>query len=319
MKKHFLNTTDSYHRYGLSSLSWEVTLSVMLENPQSPCRSILRKSDSFGNLLFDYLCTVLPMDRIHHLVEIGGGYGHLMRDFLKRNNMLSATMIDLSPFLLSQQQETLQEHDVQFIQENFLEINDSVLSDIDLAILNEVIGDFPTACEIPRNTLFDYYEPVDTLLNEVRRIYNSYRIALPVADNFTLNLGAIQALEKLCAAQVPYIYISEHSCEARVPKELAGLLELAVAGDPECIRLKGHDEYTIRFTDLERVATFFGYSSRRGQYLDFVEPVIDQKVAFIMHLGPSRIDRYEIIQQFIEDLAKYEYLILSLPPEKLRS
>jgi hypothetical protein len=285
----------------------------MLEEPRSPCRSVLRKGDSFGNLLYDFLSTVTPMDRVRRIIEIGGGYGHLMRDFLRRNSKLDATMIDLSPFLLAQQREVLREFDVEFIAGDFLEMSNSVLSNIDLAILNEVVGDFPTACEIPQSALFDCSNSEDALLSEVRRIYKSYGIASPVAERFTVNLGAIQALEKLCTARIPYLYVSEHSCEASIPEKLAGLLEQTVTGDPERIRLRGHDEYTIRFSDLERVASSFGYTALRGRYFDFIRPVIEGEVAFILCLGPSKIDRYEIIQQFIEDLVKYEYLILSLP------
>jgi hypothetical protein len=160
--------------------------------------------------------------------------------------------------------------------------------------------------------LFESPDPEDLLLGEVRRIFNSYQIVLPVKERFTMNLGAIQALEKLCSARVPYIYISEHSCEACVPKQLTGLLELTPAGDPERISLHGHNEYTIRFSDLERVAASFGYSSMRGQYIDFIKPEIKDDVEFILRLGSSKIDRHEIIRQFIEDLIKYEYLVLSL-------
>jgi hypothetical protein len=312
-EKHFLSTTNGYHEHELDSLVWEITLSSMLEDPRSLCRGVLGKADSFGNLLYDYLATVIPMDRMRHLIEIGGGYGYLMRDFLRRNNTFCATMIDLSPFLLARQQETLREFEVQFIEGDFFGIDDSVLSSIDMAILNEVIGDFPTVCEIQRDMLFESPDPGDQLLGDVRRIYNSYQIALPVKERFTVNLGAIQALEKLCTARIPYIYISEHSCEACVPKQLTGLLELTPTGDPERIKLHGHNEYTIRFSDLERVAASFGYSSMRGQYIDFIKPEIKDDVEFILHLGSSKIDRHEIIRQFIEDLVKYEYLVLKLP------
>ncbi len=313
MEKHFLNTTDGYHKNDLDSLGWEITLSLMLENPQSPCRSILKNNDSFGNLLYDFLNTIVPMNSIYHIIEIGGGYGHLMRDFLKRNNKLCATMIELSPFLLEKQRETLSDFAVEFIQGDFFEMGCSVFSNNDLVILNEVIGDFPTACEIPRDVLCECYEPEDVLLQEIRRIYKGYHLMHPSKKRLTLNLGAIQAIERLCTAQIPYIYVSEHSCEARIPEALARLLELNTTGEPERIRLHGHNEYTIRFSDLEKVASSFGYTSRRGQYIDFVEPIIDEEVNFILCLGSSKIDRHEIIIQFIEDLIKYEYLILSLP------
>ena len=313
LKKHYLNTTKDYHKTSSTPSAWEITLSVMLEDPRSLCRTVLRKDDTFGNLLFDFLSTVIPMSRIRRLIEVGGGYGYLMRDFLTRNKELSATMIDISPFLFAQQQETLRGFPAQFLQGDFFEMDESVLSNIDLAILNEVVGDFPTACEVPRDMILESSATEDPLLREVRRIYKCYGITTPFMERFTVNLGAIQALEKLCSARIPYIYISEHSCEARVPKQLMGILELTATGDPERIRLHGHDEYTIRFSDLERVAAIFGYTSRRGQYFDFIEPVIEGEVEFILRLGASKIDRHEIIRQFIEDLAKYEYLVLSLP------
>jgi hypothetical protein len=311
--RHFLSTTDDYHKHRLDSLGWEVTLSIMLENPQSPCRSILKRGDSFGNLLYDFLSSSIPMENIRNITEIGGGYGFVMRDFLRRNSRLLATMIDLSPFLLEQQRNTLKESDVHFIQEDFFEMDNSVLSGADLVILNEVVGDFPTVCDLPRDAVLGGYEPGDDLLMEVARLYNSYHMNPPSKERFTLNLGGVWAIEKLCSARIPYIYISEHSCEARIPERLERLLEPGMTGEPERIRLRGHDEYTIRFSDLEKVSSSFGYTSRRGQYIDFVEPVIDDEVTFILCLASSKIDRHEIIYQFIEDLVKYEYLILSLP------
>lgn len=283
----------------------------MLEDSQSRCRKILRKSDTFGNLLYDFLSAVLPMDRIIHLIEIGGGYGFLMRDFLRRNRRHRATMIDLSPFLLAKQREMLREFPVQFKEGDFLEINGSVLHGMELAILNEVMGDLPTVCQITQKALMQLSCSGDQILLEAKRICDLYRISPPEGELLCLNIGAIQALEKLCKAEIPHIYASEHSCEASVPIQLRGLLELAPTGEPERIRLRGHNEYTVRFSDLKKVADRFGYAAMRGQYIDFIEPVIDGDVEFILRVGASRIDWYEIVQQFIEDLAKYEYLILS--------
>jgi hypothetical protein len=309
---YFLNTTEEYHKNELDSLGWEVTLSVMLEDERSPCRRVIKKPDSFGNLLFDFLSTVLPMEGIRRVIEIGGGYGYLMRDFLRRNRRLRATMVDISPFLLSAQQKTLQGFDVRFEREDLLAMEATALSGFDLAVLNEVVGDLPTACNVPRRLLGEGMDPKDAVLQEIQRLCNSYGIKPARGEYFTVNLGAIQATEKLCSARVPFIYISEHSCQARVPGALARLIELEPTGDPERIRLRGHDEYTIRFSDLERVAASFGYACRRGQYLDFIEPVIDGEVPFILCLDSSKVDRYEIIRQFIEDLVKYEYLVLCL-------
>jgi hypothetical protein len=306
---YFLNTTAGYHKNDLDSLGWEVTISAMLEDERSPCRRVIKKPNSFGNLLYDFLSILLPMDGIRRVIEIGGGYGYLMRDFLQRNKRLRAAMVDISPVLLSAQQRTLQGFDVQFKEEDFLAMEAAAFSGFDLAVLNEVVGDLPTACDIPLKALRGS-EPADPTLQQLRRVCHSYGIHPAWGEHFTVNLGAILATEKLCSAHIPYIYISEHSCQATVPAELARLMELEATGDPERIRLRGHDEYTIRFSDLERVAASFGYAFRRGQYLDFIEPVIEGEVPFILCLDSSKVDRYEIIRQFIEDLVKYEYLVL---------
>ena len=92
------------------------------------------------------------------------------------------------------------------------------------------VGDLPAACEVPRSVLFDSLTLAMRSFEVEERIYKSYDITPPVSERFTLNLGAIQAIEKLCCASIPYIYVSEHSCEARVPKELTGLLELTTTG-----------------------------------------------------------------------------------------
>ena len=71
----------------------------------------------------------------------------------------------------------------------------------------------------------------------------------------------------------------------------------------------GHDEYTIRFSDLVRVAEQFGYRVVRGQYKDFITYEYTDAINFILTSG-SQKDEHEIIRQFIEDLYKYEYLVL---------
>ena len=44
---------------------------------------------------------------------------------------------------------------------------------------------------------------------------------------------------------------------------MKGLMEIPVAGFPERIHLKGHDEYTVKFSHLEAVATAHGYRDER--------------------------------------------------------
>ena len=51
---------------------------------------------------------------IRSILEIGGGMGYLMRDFLTLNPQMRAKMIDISPYLLDKQKETLQSFEVDF-------------------------------------------------------------------------------------------------------------------------------------------------------------------------------------------------------------
>lgn len=294
----YLNRTDEYHRRELDSLCWEVTISIMLEDPV--CRSVLRRPGSFGDLLCSHLFTLIPMDRVHHVLEVGGGYGYLMRDLLRHSRGLKATMIEISPALLARQREVLEGLSVRFLLEDFLQVDTFILSGIDLAMLNEVMGDLPTACRSASA------EPSEQLEGEVERLCTTYGLSF----GQTLNIGAIQAVEKLCAARIPFIYLSEQSCEASTPEELEGLIDLKATGEPERIRLHGHEEYTVRFSDIERVALAHGYGVRRGRYLDFIQPAIDGEVAFILQVT-TKDERHERIRQLIEDLARYEYLVLT--------
>ena len=80
-------------------------------------------------------------------------------------------------------------------------------------------------------------------------IWNDHR-----DETFNVNIGAIEAVGKLCNAGIPYIYVGEHSCEASVPEGLRSVIRIESTGNPERISLAGHDEYTIKFSYLEKVA-----------------------------------------------------------------
>ena len=70
---------------------------------KKPVQENSKRDDSYGNLLYDYLGRFLPMAEIRSIIEIGGGYGYLMRDFLSNNPSLKVTMLDISPFLSKKQ------------------------------------------------------------------------------------------------------------------------------------------------------------------------------------------------------------------------
>lgn len=294
------NCTADYHRNRLDSLGWELTMCNALEQPDSPCRMLLDRPDSYGNLLYDFLAGTLPLERVQNVLEIGGGYGFLMRDFLMRDPRRRAAMLDISPYLLEKQRETLAfaagENRVRFIEENFLDADPGFPASFDLAIMNENLGDFPTLVGIARDFFYSPYNRFDGNLLAARQLFLKYNLEIPESYPFNINLGAIQALEKLCGSGIKYIFLSEHSCEAT----------LGSGAVPKRIRHKGHDEYTVKFSFLEKVAGFHRYEALRGCMADYLRVNTNFD---INSFGAAR-DEAEALRHFLEDLYLYEYLLL---------
>ena len=82
-----LNSTKAYHVNQLNTLGWELTVCNALYPEGTPVRKLLSRNGSFGHLLYDYLSQFIPMENVSQVLEIGGGYGYLMRDFLDRNRI----------------------------------------------------------------------------------------------------------------------------------------------------------------------------------------------------------------------------------------
>jgi hypothetical protein len=305
-----INSTKEYHMNRLNSLGWELTVCNALYPEDTPLRMMLSKNDSYGRLLYDYLSRWMPVEKIKKIIEIGGGYGYLMKDFLDRNRSLEPCMLDISPYLLEKQKETLGQYDVFYKEGDFLEIDPGMLAGFDLAVLNENLGDFPTLINMKHEIFQTSSKNADTTLKRALDLFEKYDFSLPEHETFNLNIGAIEALEKLCHSGVPYIYISEHSCEAVVPDTIRPLVRIESTGNPERIPLMGHDEYTIKFSYLQQVARALNYRNIRGSLADFLTFNMTDNLLFILSSGGRYSDEDEMICQFVEDLYKYEYLIL---------
>jgi hypothetical protein len=303
-----INTTDNYHKRDLDSLGWELTVCNSLYSAESPCRKVLRNKDSYGNLLYDFLDGLIGMKNTGRVIEVGGGYGYLMADFLAKNPAIRAVMLDISPFLLGKQKESLAAFDAEFIESDFFYADADFLRGFDLAVMNENCGDFPTVTGLRRDE-FTAGDAEPGLIGEVKSVVNRYGLELPETDSFNFNLGAVRAVEKLCSSGIRNIFIGEHSCEARSDDNR--IISMESAGNPERIRLRGHDEYTIKFSHLRKVAESFGYKCKYGPYADFLEPEFTDEIRFIVKSNSIRKDEHEIIRQFVGDLYKYEYLVLS--------
>ena len=294
-----INNTSLYHREGMKTLGWELTVCNALADTDSPCRTIIRKNASLGEHLYDHFSTLIPVQEIRSILEVGGGYGFLMRDLLSLRPFKRAVMIDLSPVLVERQKETLREHNVEFIQQDFFQVAPDFLGQFDLVVMNEVAGDFPTLCGIDPSWMDLPEISLDPPLAYAKHFFELHDTPIPEGP-FNLNIGAIEAVAKLCAAGIRYIYLSEHSCEASVPASLNALIDVPYAGNPERIPLMGHDEYTIQFSHLEKTAQRFGYRVLRGQYADFIGFDMTGRLNFIL-TSHSQKDEHEMIRQFIED------------------
>jgi len=305
------HSTEAYHREAIRTLGWELTLCNALEPLDSPCRKLLRNPASYGELLYDYLAQYFPSQKPQRIVEIGGGYGFLMRGFLGRQNFAKVLMVDISPLLIEKQRDTLRNDGIEYRCEDFLKTPIDSLSGMDIAIMNENLGDFSTLTNLDALRLDQLPEDLDAWEREVNRYRVTYGIFVPENSPFALNIGALTALEKLCVAGIPLIYLAEHSCEAKVPFELNKFISVRASSQPERIPLCGHDEYTIRFSDLEAMAKSFGYVVSRGPLANILEWNLDEPLRRILSSPIMITDRDEIIRQFIGDLYQYEYLVMS--------
>jgi SAM-dependent methyltransferase len=303
-----LNTTENYHARELDTLGWELTVCNALYPENSPCRKIMKTNASLGVSLYRFLEKYIPFPAVRDILEIGGGMGFLLRDFLELNPNLRATALDISPYLLNRQKKTLQKYNVLFIQADALKKEADFFTPFDLIIMNENMGDLPTL--IPQKGIVP--SPTEELLfyqNKASELNTIYY--LNFASDEIINIGALLLLENICRAGVKYIYLSEHSCEAAVPEEMQKLIDIKPTATPEKITLKGHDEYTIKFSYLQKIAEIFNYKVRRGPIADFVPIEFSDKLTTILRFKTPATDEQEIIQQFVYDLYKYEYLILT--------
>ncbi|MBN1473099.1 MAG: class I SAM-dependent methyltransferase [Syntrophaceae bacterium] len=304
---YLLSTTENYHTKELNSLGWELTVCNALYPKNSPCRQILKNKASLGVNLYHFLKKYISFEDVRNYLEIGGGMGYLSYDFLEINSKLHATMLDISPYLLGRQKETLMKYEVNFELADVLKKEGNFFSRFDLVIMNENLGDLPALIPSGSDTTI-HSEELIYYQNKAEHLSREYNLRFD--DKEIINIGALTLLENVCLAGVKYIYLSEHSCEAAVPATLREFINIARAGFPEKISLKGHNEYTIKFSYLQKIAETFNYKVQSGPIADFLPLEINDKLTAILRTITPANDEQEIIQQFVYDLYKYEYLTI---------
>jgi hypothetical protein len=306
---YFINSTTDYHRHDLTTLGWELTVCNALEPVDSPCRKMLASPLSFGGHLYKFLEEAVPLNHIRSILEIGGGMGYLMRDFLAFNPQWRAKMIDISPYLLDRQKEALASFNVAFELADISEVPSASISGFDLVIMNENLGDLPTMVAGGEKQNGSK-EITAGMMQRLGHFNKRYNLPPGLNKNEHINIGAMEIVEKLCLAGVNYIYLSEHSCEAAAPEEMRAYVSFPSPGNPEMISLKGHNEFTVKFSYLQKIAEMLNYKTRRGSFADFLPLNLNDKIKTALRLTTPFTDEQEIIRQFVYDLYKYEYLIL---------
>ncbi len=304
---YYLNKTDHYHKHGIQTLGWELTVCNALYPPNSVCRTVLKSNASFGVHLFNFLKRFIAFPQLKNILEVGGGMGYLMKDFLALSSNLQATMLDISPLLLEKQKETLSGLSVLFREADFLHVPVSELRAFDFIILNENLGDFPT---LVADRGHSRHSDPETLrwANKVDDYEEEFSLNFSAGEN--INIGALSVVEKLCGARIPYIYLSEHSCESSHHNHAFPCLNFQATGNPEKITLKGHNEFTVKFSYLQKIAEQFHYRVVRGQYIDILYLDLNDKVQTALRSPNPINDEQEVIQHFVYDLYKYEYMVL---------
>jgi len=153
------------------------------------------------------------------------------------------------------------------------------------------------------------------LSKRICRLFDTYSLEVPTSSS-NVNLGAMEMVEKLCLSGAPRVFIGEHSCEATVPQALRPYISLAADGNPRRIPLKGHDEYTIKFSHLSRIAECHGYRTLRGPFADYIAPRMTEGLKAVLATRGLYSDSEEMIYHFIGDLYEYEYLVMMKEGDK---
>lgn len=297
------SSTRAYYLHGSIDLLTEYTVCESLAMAESPYMAVLEHPLPYGTLVGKALVESGAMRQECRLCEVGGGYGSLMRGLIDSFGSLiqSVMMIDLSRHLLCVQKRRLHgaSSPILFVNGDITQLLPAV-SGIDLIILNELMGDLDTLTSLdPRR-----------LPPEVSSIINRYGFEIPLGECFNFNIGAILVTEEICKRGI-LAFIAEHASDYLIPVEMPYLARgLGEDRFPREIRLKGHSEYTIRFSHLIDVARYWGREVMTGALLDLVGVRKDDAMRFVFLSGACVTEKQQIIYEFLDHAREYRWLII---------
>ena len=298
-----INRTSDYYREGVIDLFTEFTVCESLAHVRSPYMIVLEEKKSYGALVGAFLDRSGLLPEGCRVCEVGGGYGSLMHGFLGEFGLRvgHVVMADLSFYLLKRQREKLRPWSdrVSFLCGDVLELLPA-FSGVDLFICNEMMGDLETWKDL---------DP-DRLPGEVDRFVREYDLDIPLEGPFHFNLGALSLVESLCRKGVP-AFLTEHAADPVIPKDMDYLREgLARNGGPREIRLKGHSEFTIRFSHLIAVAEKWNRKVKTGSLLDLLYVKKTPGMRFIFKMRAQSTDEQEILYEFLDHAREYRWLLI---------
>ena len=288
-----VNDTSEYYRSGEPSLFYEITISQCLSHIESPYTETLFSKKTFGYIVSEFLKSRILPPKI--VVECGGGYGSLMKDFLKHFVPDKVFMVDISGRLLNIQRESLKNFkNVEFVNANIFDFLADFGENIDIFICNEVMGDLETITDIKKSNFKNIYSVDLSYLPEI----------------FNFNSGAVKLLEFL-NGKVSAAFLSEHSSTYTIPEKFKDILEDEKKDfSPRRIELKGHAEYTVNFQMLAEIAEKMGFNVYREHFLDFLPLKKDKLVEFVLSSKSHQTELHEIIFEFYNHVKEYEFLFL---------
>ncbi len=324
-----LNLTSDYYTGAHPSLLWEMTICQSLGDGTGTFAKALERPEAYGTLIAEFLSreASLPL-KCGEIIEIGGGYGTLMAALLKVLKPRQITMVDISPTLLQKQQKHLTQYPISFHCEDIFSWLPTLKRPVDILILNEIIGDFPTITEISRGCLQacllkPQTEPKSArlpsalsnreLLYEAARLVSTYNLNLDdLPETFNLNYGALLFIEHLAKTKVARAFISEHGCDTILPYpfSLYPLIQPAGNLNPRRIQLKDHNEYNIRFDHLKQVATALNFKVKRFHLMDLLKVRFDDEINYLLTSKRAINEEQEILLEFYEHIAEYQGILL---------
>ncbi len=285
-------------------LMTECTICETLASADAPTPRALGLSRPYGALVGDFLIRQGMLTPGSRIIELGGGYGSLMKGLLDAHGSMvhSVIMADLSRHLVGVQRRHLAEYGRKIFH---------VVADIhelpftrfpaDLVLVNEVMGDLDTVTDLDASEL----------AGEIDDLVRGYGLDVPRQGTFHLNIGAIRLVEDLCRLG-PACFLTEHACDPVVPEHMPYLANgMDLDSCPRRIDLQGHAEYTIRFSHLVKVARALGREVRTGPLVELLGLAPGPSWRFIFTARACATHGQSCVYEFLDHVREYRWITIS--------